>query len=159
MPVVTRSIYIEAPADRVFAYLEDVERHIEWSGKLGFGLERIEKLTPGPLMAGSVFKSVGRPLSRAGVEDTSTVTETQPNRRLAWETVTSGVRRQDTFRWACTLEPQGQGTRLTYSLEGRTFTPKPLRLWFPPLLWFIDHQIFGREMTVSLQKIKDALEQ
>ena len=158
MPIVTRSIYIEAPADRVFAYLTDVERHLEWSGEPGLGLERIENITPGPLRAGSVFKSAGRLLSTAGVEITSTVTEIEPHRRLAWETVSSGARRRDTFRWAHTLEPQGQGIRLTYSLEARHFRPKPLRLWFPPLLWFIDHQIFGREMTTSLQKIKDALE-
>lgn len=158
MTVASRSIYIEAPADRVFAYLVDVERHVEWSGELSFGLETVEKVTPGPLRAGSVFKSMGRLSSRAGVEDTSTVTEIEPHRRLAWETVSSSAQQQNTFRWAYTLEHQGEGTRLIYSLEARHFRPKPLRLWFPPLLWLVDRQIFGREMAGGLQKIKDALE-
>jgi hypothetical protein len=47
MTVASRSIYIEAPSDRVFAYLADVERHVEWSGELSFGLETVETVTPG----------------------------------------------------------------------------------------------------------------
>jgi hypothetical protein len=92
------------------------------------------------------------------VEDTSTVTEIEPHHRLAWETVSSGARRQNTFRWAYTLEHQGEGTSLIYSLEARRFRPKPLPLWFPPYLWLVDRQIFGREMAAGLRKIKDALE-
>jgi hypothetical protein len=158
MAVVSRSIHVGASADAVFAYLIDVERHVEWSGKLSFGLERVEKVTPGPLTAGSVFKSVSRLTSRTGAEDTSTVAEIEPARLLAWETVSSGPQWRNTFRWAYTLEPEDNGARLTYTLVGRHFSPKPLRLWFPPLLWLVDRQIFGREMAAGLHRIKGALE-
>ena len=159
MAVASRSIHVNAPVDRVFTYLADLERHIEWSGDLSFGLEKIEKVTPGPLKEGSVFKSLGRFSSKAGVEDTSTVIKIEPHHVLAWETVSSGAGRQNTFFWAYTLEPQGDGTRLTYSLIERHFNPKPLQLWFPPLLWLVDRKVFGREMADGLRKIKKALEQ
>ena len=158
MAVVSSSIHIGVAADTVFAYLIDVERHVEWSGRLSFGLERVEKVTPGPLRAGSVFKSMSRLSSRSGAEDASTVAVIEPARRLAWETVSSGPQWRNTFRWAYTLEPEDNGTRLTYTLEARRFSPKPLRLWFPPLLWLVDRQIFGREMAGGLQRIKGALE-
>ena len=158
MAVMNRTTYIEAPVDKVFAYLVDVERHVEWSGELSFGLETLKKVTPGPLKVGSVFKSTGRLSSKAGVEDPSTVAYIEPPRFLAWETVSSGAWQQNTFRWVYTLEPQDQGTRLIYSLEERHFSPKPLQLWFPPLLWLIDRKIFGTEMEGGLHKIKIALE-
>lgn len=159
MTAASKKININAPVDRVFAYLVDVERHVEWSGELRYGLEKIDKVTPGPLKPGSVFKSLGLLSSKAGVEDTSTVTEVEPHRRLAWETVSTGAVQQNTFRWAYTLEPQGDGTRLTYSLLERHFSPKPLPMWFPPLVWLVDRKVFGREMAGGLQKIKETVEQ
>ena len=158
MAVTVKTTYIEAPLDRVFAYLVDVERHMEWSGELSFGLETLKKVTPGPLKVGSVFKSTGRLSYKAGVEDTSTVTEIKPPLYLAWETVSSGALQHNTFRWAYTMEPRREGTGLTYSLEARHFDPKPLPLWFPPLLWLVDRKIFGKEMEGALRKIKIALE-
>ncbi|MBI2856540.1 MAG: SRPBCC family protein [Chloroflexi bacterium] len=158
MAVASKSIYIAAPPARVFAYLADVERHVEWSGSLSFGLERVERASPGPLGAGSVFKSTGRLSSRAGVEDTSTVTQLEPGRRLAWETVSEGPRQRHVFLWCYTLGPEGQGTRLTYILEARRFRPMPLHLWFPPLLWMVDRGVFGREMEAGLDKIKKVLQ-
>ena len=159
MAVASRSIHVNVPVDRVFDYLADLERHVEWSGELSYGLEKLQRVTPGPLKAGSVFKSVGRLSSTAGVEDTSTITEIEPHNRLAWETVSEGAGQQNTFRWAYTLEPQGDGTKLTYFLIERHFRPKPLPLWFPPLLWLVDHKVFAREMTGGLKRIKEALEQ
>ena len=158
MAVIKKSIYIERAPDKVFNYLIDVEKHVEWSGELSFGLESIEKITPGTLKPGSTFKSRGQLSSRAGVEDTSTVTEMELNHRLAWDTVSEGPGRTNNFRWVYTLEPQGRGTRLTYSLEARHFNPKPFQLWFPPLLWIVDHKVFGREMEGGLNKLKEALE-
>jgi uncharacterized protein YndB with AHSA1/START domain len=159
MTAASKQININAPTDRVFDYLVDVERHVEWSGALSYGLKKINKVTPGPLKPGSVFKSLGLLSSETGVEDTSTVTEVEPYSRLTWETVSTGDAQQNTFRWAYTMEPQGNGTRLTYSLLERRFNPKPLPMWFPPLIWLVDHKVFGREMAGGLQKIKETMEQ
>jgi hypothetical protein len=159
MTVVSRNIQINAPADKVFTYLADIERHVEWSGELSFGLEKIQKVTPGPLTIGTVFKSLGQLSSRAGVEDTSTVTEFKQDSHLAWETVSDGAGQQNIYRWAYKLEPRGDGTKLTYSLMERHFSPKPLPLWFPPLLWLVDRKVFAREMNGGLKRIKEALEQ
>ena len=158
MPVISKRIFIQAPVERVFEYLADVERHVDWSGTLSFGLERLTKLTEGPLAVGSRFRSVGKLSHRAGVEDTSTVTELEPNERLAWETVSDGAGQQNTFRWAYTMRPRGEATTLTYTLLERRFDPKPPQMWFPPTLWLIDRKVFGREMESGLSRIREALE-
>ena len=158
MPVISRRIFIQAPVERVFEYLADVERHVDWSGTLSFGLEQLTKLTEGPLAVGSRFRSVGKLSHRAGVEDNSTVTELEPNQRLAWETVSDGAGQQNTFRWAYTMRPRGDATTLTYTLLERRFDPKPPQMWFPPTLWLIDRKVFGREMESGLSRIREALE-
>ena len=158
MAVIRKRIFIQAPVERVFEYLADVEKHVEWSGTLSFGLERITKVTEGPLEVGSKFRSVGKLSHRAGVEDSSTVTELEPNQRLAWETVSDGAGQQNTFRWAYTLQPRGDATTLTYTLLERRFDPKPPQMWFPPTLWLIDRKVFGREMESGLSRIREALE-
>ncbi len=158
MPVISKRIIIQQPVERVFEYLTDVERHVEWSGTLSFGLERINKLTEGPLGVGSRFRSVGKLSHRAGVEDNSTVTELEPNERLAWETVSEGAGQENTFRWAYTLRPRGDATNLTYTLLERRFDPKPPQMLFPPTLWLIDRKVFGREMESGLRRIREALE-
>ena len=158
MPVISKRIVIQQPVERVFEYLTDVEKHVEWSGTLSFGLERINKLTEGPLGIGSRFRSVGKLSHRAGVEDNSTVTELEPNERLAWETVSEGAGQENTFRWAYTLRPRGDATNLTYTLLERRFDPKPPQMLFPPTLWLIDRKVFGREMESGLRRIREALE-
>ena len=158
MPVVSKSITVRSPVESVFEYLADVERHVEWSGGLSFGLERITKLTEGPLAVGSRFRSLGKMSHRAGVEDNSTVLELEPNRRLAWETISDGAGQQNTFRWAYTLEPRGDATRLRYTLLERRFDPKPPQMMFPPTLWLIDRKVFGKEMEAGLNRIREALE-
>lgn len=158
MPVISKRIIIQKPVERVFEYLTDVEKHVEWSGTLSFGLERINKLTDGPLEVGSRFRSVGKLSHRAGVEDNSTVTELEPNERLAWETVSEGAGQENTFRWAYTLRPRGDATNLTYTLLERRFDPKPPQMLFPPTLWLIDRKVFGREMESGLRRIREALE-
>ena len=158
MPVVSKSITVRSPVESVLEYLGDVERQVEGSGGLSFGLERITKLTEGPLAVGSRFRSLGKMSHRAGVEDTSTVLELEPNRTLAWETVSDGAGQQNTFRWAYTLEPRGDGTRLRYTLLERRFDPKPPQMMFPPTLWLIDRKVFGKEMEAGLNRIREALE-
>ena len=158
MTVTKRTTYIEAAVDKVFAYLMDVERHIEWSGELSFGLESLVKITSGPLRPGSVFESTGHLSYKAGVEDVSTVKVVDPPWCLAWETVSSGDGRENIFQWVYNFEPRREGTGLTLSLEGRFFNPTPFYLWFPPLLWLVDRQIFGREMEGGLRRIKIAME-
>ena len=92
------------------------------------------------------------------VIDISTVTYIEQNRVLSWETISEGPGQRHTFRWSYSLEEEGLGTRLMYSLEGRRFSPMPFRLRFPPLLWITDRLIFGKEMEAGLEKIKKSLE-
>ena len=158
MAVTSKIIHIEAPTSKVFNYLAEIQKHVEWSGELSFGLERVEKVTSGPLGVGSVFRSIGRLSALAGIEDTSTITEIEPGHRLSWETVSRGTRQRHVFRWSYTLESENNSTWLTYTLEMRRFRPMPLHLWFPPLLWLLDRALFGREMEAGLEKIKLALE-
>lgn len=158
MALINKNIFIKYPPEIVFGYLSDVESHIRWSGELSFGLKSIEKITSGPLDVGSTFTSVGLLMANDEVIDISTVTYIEQNRVLSWETISEGPGQRHTFRWSYSLEEEGLGTRLMYSLEGRRFSPMPFRLRFPPLLWITDRLIFGKEMEAGLEKIKKSLE-
>ena len=47
------AITIQAPIDRVYAYLADFRRHPEWAKNLS----KVTQVTPGPIAVGTVFKT------------------------------------------------------------------------------------------------------
>ena len=47
------TITIQAPIDRVYAYLADFRRHPEWAKNLS----KVTQVTPGPIAVGTVFKT------------------------------------------------------------------------------------------------------
>ena len=76
-----QEITINAPAQKVFAYLADITKHPEWSNeqhKL-----QVEKISDGPIGEGTTFKSVGYQFGRN--DDTVTITEHVPGRRIVFE--------------------------------------------------------------------------
>jgi uncharacterized protein YndB with AHSA1/START domain len=51
----TYHILIDAPAEKIFAYVSDLARHSEWSG----GPLKVEAASSGPIAVGSRYVSVG----------------------------------------------------------------------------------------------------
>jgi uncharacterized protein YndB with AHSA1/START domain len=122
MAGVQKQIVINAPAEKIFAYVADIARHSEWS-KPEHKLE-IKQTSPGPVGQGATFESVGHQLGRN--EDKLTVTEYVPNQRVVFE-VEGNVGR---IRHAFELAPADGGTQVTKSfdmVEGKF----PFSFFFP----------------------------
>ncbi len=87
--VVENSIGIAAPAERVFDYVTDVRREPEWNPQL----REVEKLTPGPVGAGTRYRvRFGRGVGAAVIENTAY------DRPRGWSAVSTS-RRLDVRFW------------------------------------------------------------
>lgn len=94
---------VPAPPAAVWAVLTDLRRMGEWSPEVVSMLP----LKPGGLRVGQWYLGVNR--RKAFVWPTrSVVAELEPERRLSWDTVSSGA------RWIWELEPHAEGTRVVH---------------------------------------------
>jgi len=76
-----RSTTINAPADKIFAYVSDFTRHGEWGGH---GLA----VTPdgdGPIAVGSTFSTTAKNFGTQ--REKSTITEMNPPKEFGWDSV------------------------------------------------------------------------
>lgn len=76
-----RRITVDAPAEEIFGYVSDLERHSEWAtNKLTIRLEQ-----PKPIRLGTTFTAEAVIMGRTST-DAGRVTEFQPPVRFAYET-------------------------------------------------------------------------
>ena len=110
---------IDAPAERVFAALIDVER---WPERIS-AITGIEMLTAGPLAEGSRFRETRRMFGRDATEE-MTVAELAAPARLVLTAFNHGTE----YRITHLLAPAGPRTRLTLVFAGvpRTLTARLL---------------------------------
>ena len=104
-PTFTRSIAIDAPPERVWAVMRDVERWPEWTASI----TSITRIDGGPLAVGSrvVIRQPKLPVNY------SDVTELEPNRGFTWVSRSPGV--VATARHE--IEPLASGSRVTLSVH------------------------------------------
>jgi carbon monoxide dehydrogenase subunit G len=102
-----RSIHIEAPPERVWAVISDVERWTEWTPSV----LSIKRLDSGPFRVGSEADIELRLSPRA----VWTVTKLDEGRMFIWEAQTGGV----VVSAAHIVEPDGGGTKATLTIEPR----------------------------------------
>jgi len=76
-----RSITINAPADKVFAYVSDFTRHGEWGGH---GLA-VTRDGDGPTAVGSTFSTTAKNFGTQ--REKSTITEMNPPKEFGWDSV------------------------------------------------------------------------
>ncbi len=108
MAMMESQLQIGAPPEEVFAYLSDLEKHLEWSHCL-----EIKRTSEGPIGVGSTYASKGKNFGMTANE-TVEVTEHQPNERFAWRTAGAmGLK----FGWSFEMEPREGGTLLTQRFE------------------------------------------
>jgi uncharacterized protein YndB with AHSA1/START domain len=108
------TITVDRPADEVFAYLADIERHHEWAS----GEFRVEDLSEGPLAVGSTWTSYGfQPPNHKDHRNDVTVTELVSPSRLVFVAKDGGEDFVSTFD----LTSVGDGTRVDRILD----VPKP----------------------------------
>ena len=113
LPEVVNTAIIRAPAERIFAYIAQAERNVEWVPDL----VRSERLTPGPTGRGTRFRFVSR-LAGIPLDVTDEVVEYEPGRLIRFAGV-RGVRHAGFWRFEPQPpDPGGQPrTRVTYSME------------------------------------------
>jgi uncharacterized membrane protein len=102
---VSVTVNIDAPPDKVFAILCDVERWPEWTSTMA----SIKRLESGPFGAGSRAR-VCQPRLRPAVWQ---VTEFENQRNFTWSTRAAGLR----MRAGHLIEPRDEGSCVTLSFE------------------------------------------
>lgn len=113
MPEVVNTAVIAAPAARIFDFIAQAERNVEWVPDLSAS----ERVTPGPTQRGARFRFVIQ-FGPLPVEVTDEVTEYQPPHLIRFSGV-SGVRHAGYWQ----LEPLPDGpagtpqTRVTYAMS------------------------------------------
>ncbi len=102
---------INAPAEKVFVYVSDLEKHTEWSH-----CSEIKKTSEGPVGVGTTYQSKGKNFGITANE-TVEVIEHRPSERFAWQTTGAmGMK----FGWSFDLSPQEGGTLVTELFEPPT---------------------------------------
>jgi uncharacterized protein YndB with AHSA1/START domain len=144
MPRFQREAVVNAPVERVFAYLADFGRHHEWTQHP----VRLEQTSPGALGPGTTFISRNRFLGRQ-LQDKLTVKEVVPSERLVYEAAgdTGG------FRHVFRLAAAAGGTRVTKEIE--TLRQTVIGRLLAPLFLIVA----PRALAGDLQRIKARVEQ
>jgi uncharacterized membrane protein len=103
-----KTVDIDAPPEKVFAVLCDVEHWPEWTATM----TSVQRLDKGPLAVGSRAQ-VRQPRLRPAVWQ---VTEFEDNRNFTWTTRAPGLR----MKAGHLVEPRGSGSRvaLTFEMSG-----------------------------------------
>ncbi len=91
MPLLSRSATINAPADRVFAYVDDIHnlaRHMSERGSMPMMGSKLnlEIVTPEPTGIGATYRYSGRVMGLI-IDLSETVTRYVPGREKTWRTI------------------------------------------------------------------------
>ncbi len=143
MPV--QKILINAPQEKVFSYLADISKHGEWgnpSQKL-----QVEKTSVGPIGQGSTFHSTGQQFGRQ--DDTVTIKEYAPNRRVVYES----QGKAGLMRHSFDIEPSGSSVEVSKSFEA-VKAGFPFVLFEPIVMAFVA----PGALKSDLERIKAKLE-
>src|SRR3989304_6153265 len=144
MPAIERQITINASPEQVFGYLSDITRHPEWAAQK---LE-VKRASGGSVEAGSSFETVGH---QFGAQPGAvTVTELVPNQKIVYES--DGP--VGHFRHQFLMQGEGNGVRLTKSMEPLKVSSLPLKLLGP----LVRSVIAPRGLAGDLNTIKGDLE-
>ena len=103
---IERTVNINAPPERVWSVMMDVEHWPEWTESM----KSVERLDDGEFGVGSKAKLKIRRSPNANVW---TVTELTPNRSFTWETNSGGVKGSATH----VIEPDGNGSKVTLIVD------------------------------------------
>lgn len=163
------TVTIQAPIEKVYAYLADFPRHPEW-------VKNVSKITPqtaNPAQVGATFKceegpppvAFGQMLRMmryfmAGVfggakpYSVAKITALEPHRRIGWE---AGIPKGEGYfnfaQWEFVLEPQGAATRLT-----QRFHWKPQHPTAEKMVSAAGARGLEQSCAVSLAQLKRRLE-
>jgi uncharacterized protein YndB with AHSA1/START domain len=137
-----QSIVINAPADKVFAYVSDLTKLPEW-GQFG---NEVRQTSSGPVGVGTTFDTSGKQFGKH--TDHVTVTEYVPGKKFALEVKGDAGDVRNWFE----LADQGGGTKVTKVQE---FTkPAMSTKMFSPVV----KRLAPKGLLKDLEKIKARIE-
>lgn len=163
------SVTIQAPTEKVYAYLLDFQNHPEWVQNLS----KVTKLSPGNVEVGTVFRAEEGPppvplgtklkmmvhfmsgvFSGAKTYSEAKITALEANRRITWE---AGVPKGNSFLsfayWEFIFEPQNGATRLTQHFRYTPPDPNGQRM-----IGAAGTEGLERACAVNLGRLKQHLE-
>ena len=110
----TFSIEVQAPPERVFALVSDIERHVDWSPH-PFQAVRLDE---GPIGPGSHYRTAGQRGVRKGAMRTTdvVVTEFEPPSRFGF----AATEPAGTYHTTFDITPLGSGSRVERIIDPPT---------------------------------------
>jgi hypothetical protein len=144
MAILEFQTQIDALPGRIFAYISDLEKHVEWSGG-----QVITKTSEGPLAAGSTYETQEEGPFGMILKENVDVLQYHPSERFAWR---SYGPMGTWFDWSCELRPQNGGTILVERLD------RSKGLLATVMLKLIIQRQMRKAMPEGLTKIKEQLQ-
>ena len=138
------SIEINAPPETVYAYLQDLSRHSEWSSNV----RKIE-LTNGAAGTVGAEYTASEEVPK-GLTSYARITALDAPRRIAWQSTDHRVFRTE---WEFLIAPKNGGTELTQHVEFY-----PLTLPANVILYLFRVPVVAKEDRASLERIKEHAE-
>jgi carbon monoxide dehydrogenase subunit G len=136
------SVFIERPVAEVFQFLLDGENNMLWRSSV----LSIKKKSDTPAGVGAVFVQEARGPFGRRIRGDYEVVECEKDKKIAFQVIAGPARPRGTFAF----EPQGKGTKLTFTLD---FGPKGLFRLMGPMI-----QSQMRKEVGALVNIKKHLE-
>ncbi len=140
----SREIRIRCPADRVFAFMDDVDREPEWQPNL---LEA-SKAPPGPTAVGTRKSYVSSFLGKR-IRNTYVTRVFDPNRRIVYETTGDSV-----LKGTIEIRFEERGVETLVSMAFRGSVTGPLRFVPSGML----EKASMSELEATLRRLKAKLE-
>jgi hypothetical protein len=146
---VERSLAIKAPAEKIFVLVDDLRSHGVWSPWEKKDPEMKRTYSGAPRGKGAIYEWDGnRNIGQGRMEITD---ETPPNRVVLKMDFIRPFKAHNTAE--ITLEPQGDGTRVTWAIYG----PSPITSKVIGLFCNMDNMI-GKEFEAGLANLKTLTE-
>lgn len=136
------SVTINAPVERVFAYIADVERQPEWIG----AVTSVSRADSGPIGVGSTF-TLSLSYMGKSADAVQEITKFEPNRAIIQSTTSGPIATQITLL----VEPAGSGTLVRNITEADISSLG--RLAGP-----IVTRTINRQLETDLQTLREILE-
>jgi uncharacterized protein YndB with AHSA1/START domain len=141
----TKETDIAAPPDKVYEYLADFSKHLEWTTP-GHNVQ-IPDAPSGSAPVGASMRSTGHMFGSQ--QDQIKVEEMTPNQRIVYYVT---MKNGDFFRQTMEIRPSGSGTHLTKSVDFLKMS-MPSRL-FMPVAMVIGPKILAGDV----ERIKERME-
>lgn len=137
---VERTVWIDAPTEKVWRWIAHIDRELQWRNVDGTGLRGLERLDEGPLSVGSRFRGVVKVGPGTPEAYVNEITELDPGRRIGWRTVEAEGHLLGVGSYEVVPEGTGSRFRIRIGYPPRTFVGRLQR----PVARLVGGRYLGR---------------